>query len=269
MSSSKVLNKAQAINYMARHYKFTRETAARLFDLAKNDGESWHGAPCKSGYILVTSVGNTGGPYVTVEDAEKALTNIPGRVARPMPVGYTSRLPLKSGITTRREKGPQMATATRRGKAAAKAAEPEEVEEEAEVEEAEEDDEAKDYTGYADKVPTATMTDFHEWIVDNVYDGELPFEDVDEAFLKGVHLGGTLRMEFQRSDFNRERRAERKAAKPAAAKTEEPEEEAEEEVKPAARKTARSKTATTRPATKPAATRRRGGAKAAAAEAPF
>ena len=268
MNNHMAKNMRQAIDILYRDYRIASETAARLYELAVQDGESWHGKPYGNGYVLITSVGNTGGSYVTIEDAELALTNIPGRVAQPMPVGYTSQSGSKSGLNNRRGKGAVMAT--RRSKAAATVAEPEEVEE-VEAEEAE-SDETKDYTGYADKTPTATMQDFHDWLVEEVYDGELPFEDTEEAFLKGVHLGGTLRMEFQRSDFNRERRAARKAAKPAAAEAEDPEETEEAEEKPAVRKTTRTKAAasTTRPAGKPAAARRRGGKPAAAAaEAPY
>jgi hypothetical protein len=92
-------------------------------------------------------------------------------------------------------------------------------EDEDEDEEDDEDEqEAKDYTGYADKAPTPTMSDFCEWLLDNVFGGELPIEDPEEAFQAGVRLGGTLRIEFQQSDFCKQRREERRAESRKAAK---------------------------------------------------
>lgn len=76
-----------------------------------------------------------------------------------------------------------------------------------------EDEEAKDYTVYAGKDATATMADFGEWLLAEVYGDEYP-GDAD-SFLDGVRLGGTLRMEFQRSDFNIERREQRAAEREA------------------------------------------------------
>jgi hypothetical protein len=108
--------------------------------------------------------------------------------------------------------------------------------------EPEEDLEEKDYTVYADKEITATMVDFHEWL-----------EEVTGAKLdlRSVALGGTLRMEFQKSDFNRERRAERQAERAEGnGAAEEPAE------KPAAR-AGKGRTASARPAA-PAATPARG-----------
>ena len=72
----------------------------------------------------------------------------------------------------------------------------------------------KDYTAYADKEITPTMDAFGDFLIDEVYEGELP-EDFDEdSFRKGVALGGSVRMDFQRSDYwaqderNRKNRAE-------------------------------------------------------------
>lgn len=144
---------------------------------------------------------------------------------------------------------------------ATKAADPE-------VEEAESGE--KDYTGYADKAPTATMSDFAEWLVDEVYGGKYPGDEDD--FVNGVRLGGTLRMEFQRSEFNIQRREERRQERAAAAEAEPEEEEA-----PAPKRAARGKTAATKAAPAKAAPakaagtapKRRGRTAKASAEAPY
>lgn len=177
------------------------------------------------------------------------------------------------------------------------AEEPDEDEDEAPEEaravaEDDEDEEAaKDYTVYADKEPTPTMSDFADWLEEEV---GLEFETEQEAaiFRMGVRLGGTLRMEFQRSDFNRERRAERKSAKAAkpkaaetakaakkpakAAKASADAEPAAEAAKPAQAKPAtrgrRTGATAGRPAARTAdrpAAAKRGGRKAATAEAPY
>jgi hypothetical protein len=60
---------------------------------------------------------------------------------------------------------------------------------------------SKDYTSYATAKITPTMEAFADFILANVFDGKLP-KGVDEAsFRKGVALGGSLRMDFQKSDF--------------------------------------------------------------------
>lgn len=60
----------------------------------------------------------------------------------------------------------------------------------------------RDFTAYADKVPTGTMEAFADWIIDEVFGGEFPGTQKDEkAFRQGVQLGGTLRMEFQASEY--------------------------------------------------------------------
>ena len=103
--------------------------------------------------------------------------------------------------------------------------------------EPEEMEEEKDYTVYADKEITATMVDFHEWL-----------EDVTGAKLdqRSVALGGTLRMEFQKSDFNRERRAERQAERA------EGNGAAEEPAEKPAKRAAKGRTASATPAATPA-----------------
>jgi len=138
----------------------------------------------------------------------------------------------------------------------------------AEPETPETDETVKDYTVYAGKEPTPTMVDFADWLIQEV---GLEFGTVKEqnAFRDGVRLGGTLRMEFQRSEFNVERREKRRQAREAAAAAE-PEANgaaAPAPAKPAARgKAATAKSAATT-TTKPTAPARRGrGAVAAAAK---
>jgi hypothetical protein len=145
------------------------------------------------------------------------------------------------------------------------------------------DEEAEpDYTVYRDKGPTGTMEAFADWIIE-VCEIEFPNGKAEEQFRDGVRLGGTLRMEFQRSDFwktdkrNPRSDAGRKAratangsqsetpAKPAtrrgrakpAAEIEE-DETAEETAKPASRPR--------RTAAKPATASRRSGRRGAAAK---
>jgi len=72
----------------------------------------------------------------------------------------------------------------------------------------------KDYTVYADKKITPTMEAFHEWLEDVVG------IDLDP---KSVSLGGSLRMDFQRSDFWAEDDRNRRN------KVEEPDDDNEEE----------------------------------------
>lgn len=81
------------------------------------------------------------------------------------------------------------------------------------VTETEDETTEKDYTQYAGKEPTATMADFAEWLIEVGAVGEFPSKAAEAAFRDGVRLGGTLRMDFQGSAFNKERRAERQAAR--------------------------------------------------------
>lgn len=159
-----------------------------------------------------------------------------------------------------------------RGRAAAVQAEPEHMTEE---------ETEKDYTAYADKEATPTMADFTEWLEEEVYGGvysEVPAER--DAFLDGVRLGGTLRMEYQRSDFCRDRREQRRAERATATAETETEtegetgEEAKKPAKPArgprtAAKPVAAKAASKPAASAPARSRPRRGAAAATAEAPF
>jgi chemotaxis protein histidine kinase CheA len=83
-------------------------------------------------------------------------------------------------------------------------------------------EEAEDFAVYADKNITDTMADFADWIVEEVYGGD------ENAFRKAsseriVALAGTLRMKFQASDMNIERREQRKLERQSAAPEPEPE----------------------------------------------
>lgn len=172
----------------------------------------------------------------------------PEKVAATATRGYTGAL--------RKSPGRRTTTPTARSKEMAKAAPA--------VEDTEEVGE-KDYTGYAGKAPTATMVDFADWLIQEGAVGEFPSKAAEAAFRDGVRLGGTLRMEFQKSDFNQERRAERQA-------TRAQEVAAEVDSEPAAPKPARGKAAATPKATgaKAGAPAKRGRPKAAAsAEAPY
>src|SRR5580765_7208781 len=81
----------------------------------------------------------------------------------------------------------------------------------------------KDYTLYADKEITPTMEAFGDFLIDEVYEGELPRGFDEESFRKGVALGGSVRMDFQRSDYWAQDERNRKNREP---------EEAEEEPTP-------------------------------------
>jgi hypothetical protein len=133
-----------------------------------------------------------------------------------------------------------------------------------------------DYTIYAEKDITPTMADFADWIVQEVYAGDEKAFNAEDPY-RIVALAGTLRMEFQRSDLNQERREERRlareearsASKSAKAKSETSDETETEIAKPARRgrpavaKPAAGKPATrsaAKPASKPAARRGRAAA---------
>jgi hypothetical protein len=215
------------------------------------------------------------------------------RLAATPGVRYTSRVRTTKAAPVRKpiKEAPDMATTRApRGKAAAKKAAPEpepedELEEELEEEEledeedledeaegdeepdededeedeevedeADEDDEAKDYTPYAGKSPTPTMTDFSDWLLAEVYGDDLPEGFDEDTFREGVRLGGTLRMEFQRSDFCRERREERKmAAAKAAAKPAKTTKAAKAEPETPAKPAKPSKPTAAKPTAKPTA----------------
>src|ERR1700751_631121 len=60
---------------------------------------------------------------------------------------------------------------------------------------------SKDYTVYADKPITPTMEAFADFLIDDVYEGDLPKGFDEDSFRKGVALGGSTRMDFQRSEY--------------------------------------------------------------------
>lgn len=124
----------------------------------------------------------------------------------------------------------------------------------------------QDLTQYATKDITFTMEGFADWLIEFVYEGELPKDMDEETFRRGVYLGGSRRMEFQRSEWWKEVRAEHKAeqAEARAAKAAEKEAASEEAPAPKRGKAATNVTSTSSTA-KPS---RRGAAAAAAAPAP-
>lgn len=158
-----------------------------------------------------------------------------------------------------------------------------------------EEDTEKDFTIYAEKEPTGTMVAFADWLID-VCELEFPNGKAEENFRFGVQLGGTLRMDFQASEYWRA--DERNPRSPAGKKTraaanggatttrrgkadkeEIEEEEGEEQEQETAKPTRRGRTAAKPAATgrgrkpaaaKPAATGRGRGRKPAAdAAAPY
>jgi hypothetical protein len=57
-----------------------------------------------------------------------------------------------------------------------------------------------EYTAHATKAITPTQKAFGEWILAEVFDGKLPAGIKQDAFLRAVALGGSLRSQFQKSD---------------------------------------------------------------------
>jgi hypothetical protein len=120
----------------------------------------------------------------------------PEKVAGTRPGGYTgpgkkASKPTKSASTKPRSSTMAKATVT----------------------ETEDETTEKDYTQYAGKEATPTMTDFADWLIEVGAAGEFSSKAAEAAFRDGVRLGGTLRMDFQGSVFNKDRRAERQAAR--------------------------------------------------------
>jgi hypothetical protein len=58
----------------------------------------------------------------------------------------------------------------------------------------------RDFTLYAEKDATGTMQAFADWLIE-VCDLEFPNGKAEDQFRFGVQLGGTLRMDFQASDY--------------------------------------------------------------------
>jgi len=97
-----------------------------------------------------------------------------------------------------------------RGQRATAAAKPARTRRAAPEPEPEPEESGKDFTAYADKEPTATMSDFADWLIAEVYEDDLG--DIDEdSFREAARLGPTLYHYFQASDFNKQRKAERAA----------------------------------------------------------
>ena len=244
----------EMVGYISELYGLPEAQAERVVRIA-----AVHGAkaePCDHGYFTVNGYFPArvahDNLYVLTDrerdpsDDRPAAASVTIRhrarqtVARSARVGYDRPLPGNHPQQRRRSNMPR--------RPAAQVAEPE-----PEVE-------ADDLTVYADKEITETMQDFHEW---------LEQETGIKLDLRSVALGGTLRMKFQQSDFNKERRAQRQAARangaapePAAtpARGRAGKAPGKATAAPTAARTARpGKTkATTAPAAKPAAPRRRG-----------
>jgi hypothetical protein len=255
-----ILSEDEARRELKQHWGLAPDIASNVLRIAREFRVT--AEPVDGGYVTVTLVNNNS---FTIERGKKegaeSRQSVARRTAAPYTRAATKPRPAvsRSARTTTPAQGRTKAMAT-------KAAEPE-------VEETE--DAAPDYTGYATKQPTATMTDFADWLLEEgaVAEDAVKNEALEHAFREGVRLGGTLRMEFQRSDFNVTRREERKAAREAAAAAEPEEEEAP--AKAPARggrgKATAAKPATTaaKPAAAKAPARGRRGKAAATAAAPY
>lgn len=262
-----MLSEDQARRTLIESYQIPSHQARRVIQIARENQVKV--APWEKGAVTVRLVGRNS---FTVENGAPEVTKV---VASKVEEHYTR--PLKQGRSAQPGAAPIGSTTKgrampKRGAAAAAEVEPEETET---VEEAG----ARDYTVYADKPISATMQDFHDWLMEEVGD----LSEMEPARI--VALAGTLRMEFQKSEFNQERREERRAAREAAVAAEPEEAEEEKPAKPvrgAAKATAAEKAAA-KPATarrtgaaagRPAAratdrAARRGAKPAAAAEAPY
>jgi len=225
-------------------YGYSRDRARRLLQIAAEFGEN--AEPVPDGYIRIVCLGRT--PEFTYS-IEEHTGNRRAKVAPRTVTHYTHSITGPPRTTL-----PKKESEAIMPRAQAAAQEPETDEEE-----------DKDYTVYADKAPTPTMVDFADWIVEEVYEGEaFPTQKENDAFRNGVRLGGTLRMEFQKSDMNKERRAERQAAR-ASGNGDADEEEAE--AKPVRRGRAAKAETTPAPTTTKKTARR--GRPAQTAEAPY
>lgn len=240
MKIDRNFSRSQMIEFIVKRsfLGIDRPVAERICDIARQYGHKAH----PTGLGIVDVRYNSGAYRIEYSD-NSSRTVAPARAPR-----YTQ--PTKSEDGKRRI---QMAP---RGRAAA-----------AVQEAATDNDGVTDFTVYADKAPTPTMVDFADWLIAEV---GLEFATVKEesAFRNGVRLGGTLRMHFQQSDFNIQRRDERRAAAASAANGAATQDKTT--TKAPAGKPARGKAATTgATATKPATTRRGARAASAGAEAPF
>lgn len=245
---SGALTKRQAVAYLTGK-GFTLETALRLGEDAIRSGQALHGLPNGPGYALISRIGT--GNTVQIESGSPAALNLsrrnPETVAPKRTGQYSSRI--ASGEDPyRNRKGTTMPPKRAARTKPAPAPEPEPAEE------------AKDYTVYATKQITPIMLGFAEWLRQEV--GDIDEMDADRI----VSLAGTLRMEYQKSEFCQEVRDRLKAERAAGTTREEAEEEEEAPARPARRA---AKSAAKAPAGKPAPTARKRGRPAAAAEAPY
>lgn len=96
--------------------------------------------------------------------------------------------------------------------------EDEDEEDEEEDEEDEDEESASDYSFYASKAITPTMQDFAEWMDQEIFVpvGSSIKEVGKTDPVRLIAIAGTARMEFQKSDLNKERRAQRQAEAAAA-----------------------------------------------------
>lgn len=119
----------------------------------------------------------------------------------------------------------------------------------------------KDFTVYADKDITPTMEAFADFLIDEVFEGDISDYD-EESFRKGVALGGSVRMDFQRSQFwaddprNRKNKQveedeEEEAPTPRRSGRAKARQQASEEEQPKARSTRRGRKATPEPEPEP------------------
>jgi hypothetical protein len=232
------------VEILVGEYGTPRPAAGRIVEIARQHGAK--AEPVADGYVMVMYDKNAGYTIGRPGEHDAQQEIFSATLARTPASRYTE---------VKNVRHTQIKEHTMPGKSAAPA-----------VEETEEG--PKDYTVYATKEATPTMVDFAQWLIDEV---GLTFQTAaaEAAFRKGVHLGGTLRMEFQRSDFNREQRAARAAERAAGNGSEEDETPATP--KTTGRRTRGAKpTATETPAkTTGRRGRPRGSAAAAPAEAPF
>lgn len=234
------LSALEATTFLTDDQGIPENWAAHVVQIARQFGEK--AEPVASGYVTVTW-SKAAGYTIQMPGSRKVFS------------AMLAKAPATRYSQSRTSGKPKLKETTMPGKTAAPAVE--------------ETEEAKDYTVYATKPATATMVDFADWLIDEV-GLEFKTEAAELAFRKGVALGGTLRMEFQRSDLNKERRAQRAKER---AESNGAEDEAEPEAKPTPAKRGRPAKGATDPAAdetpKPATRRGRGRPAAAAAEAPF
>lgn len=252
----RILGYAEAIKHIQVNYGYDEDRATRCVEIAISIGRNWPSScPVDDGFFIVRYHGTKGKGFLSRQfTIEPPLSH--QKVAAGLQTAYTP----KRNIQSRPTRGELMPP---RGRTKQVDAEPE----------VEETDEARDYTIYAEKDVTPTMQDFAEWIVAEVYDGNQKAFDAEDP-VRIVSLAGTLRMEFQRSELNKTRRAERQAARASAATETDEAEEDEAPATPA--RSTRGKATATKGATKAPAGKAttakptgRRGRQPASAEAPY